>query len=263
LLSENLADQQSDHSDYSCSTCRKHYVTQQAYAQHLRSKKHSEKSSQPPKQKDGKSKSNDEKSSQYLNHSCLFCSNVFSDPHSNLDHMQKIHGFILPDRNQLKNRGGLLRLLSDIIQIDHSCIYCKKIFRSAESAQHHMVSLNHCKVLFEDDHQNRYDISDVSLDKVTTEKCTLATNGVEMILSDGRVLGHRSLSVYYKQKFHPLREESEEDSNQKAVENGSERGELTCCRRQFDLQMRLLPKGNKVQRSARPNNCVRQARVSK
>jgi len=267
LLSDNIADQQSDHSEFSCLICRKRYATQQAYIQHIRSKKHVDKSSQPPKQKDIKNKSNENDSSttQSVKHCCLFCSNVFCNLYSNLDHMQKIHGFILPGPNQLKNRGGLLKLLSDIIQVDHSCIYCNKSFRSAESAQNHMVSLNHCKIVFEDDHhskQTQYDVSDVTISKENAEKCSLSDNGLEIILSDGRVVGHRSLCVYYKQRFHPQKE-SEDNTNQKAVENGGQRGELITCRREYDMQMKLLLKGNRGQRIARPNRCVRQSKVSK
>jgi len=129
-----------------------------------------------------------------------------------------------------------------------------------------MVSINHCKVVFEDNDHNqptRYNVSDVTFEKENAEKCTLADNGFEIILNDGRLVGHRSLCLYYKQRFYLQKEEDEEDTNQKAVENGGQGGELIMCRRQHDMQMKLLPKGKNPQQSSRPNNCVRQARVSK
>jgi hypothetical protein len=262
LLLENLS-QQNATTDFSCSCCRKHYLTQPAYSQHLRSKKHIEKS-QNIKQKDDKPKANfiAPNPSNSLN-SCLFCNRLSNDIDSNLNHMQKNHGLLIPSRNHLKSIEGLLQILYDIIHRDHACLYCNRSFRTAESAQTHMIHLNHCKILFENN-QEYYDISDLSFDKNRENtECVLANNGLEMMLNDGRIIGHRSLCQNYKQKYEYATELGIKYSDRLVIEGSRsvKRIENASYLRAHNLQMRQSLKGKKDQRSARPNNCVRKSRV--
>jgi hypothetical protein len=130
------------------------------------------------------------------------------------------------------------------------------------------VSLNHCKIIFEDkflNHSEFYDITDVSLNTENENNlsCPLSKNGMELVLKDGRTVGHRSLSLYYKQKFHPPQEENSKpldddievlDPNHSQCWHGSE---IIACRQFNAMKTRLLMKGNKLQQCGRPNYCLR------
>jgi len=80
---------------------------------------------------------------------CLFCCKKQPDFDTNLVHMQKEHGFFLPDREYLKDPQGLITYLGEKIAIGNVCIWCNErspYFSSMSAVQNHMNALAHCKL---------------------------------------------------------------------------------------------------------------------
>lgn len=74
---------------------------------------------------------------------CLFCLYPNSDFESNLIHMQKAHGFFLPDHEYLQDCRGLITYLAQKIRHDFLCLYCNgrgREWKSANAARAHMVT---------------------------------------------------------------------------------------------------------------------------
>lgn len=84
---------------------------------------------------------------------CLFCNHESSDLESNTLHMNKNHGFFIPESDYLADLPGLITYLSETIQVLHECLYCHKHTQSSVSAQTHMRDRGHCMMAYttEDD----------------------------------------------------------------------------------------------------------------
>lgn len=99
---------------------------------------------------------------------CIFCpSHGFADLDACLVHMQRSHGFFLPERPYITDLPGLTQYLADKVCVGHLCLYCNgrgRGFHSAEAARRHMISKSHCKVAYdrEDDRLELGDFYDFS-----------------------------------------------------------------------------------------------------
>jgi len=151
-----------------------------------------------------------------LNH-CIFCRSSFEDLERNVYHMEHAHGLFIPDIEYLKDLKGLISYMGEKVTVGNACVFCHKIFRSFESVQAHMSSLNHCK--FSDDFSEFEDFYDFSssyakygdnvdeetlLERVKKDhEIRVSEDGSELILPDGKAVGHRSFFLFYKQRLRP------------------------------------------------------------
>ncbi|ORZ24281.1 C2H2 type zinc-finger-domain-containing protein [Absidia repens] len=212
---------------FCCAICRKSYATEQAYENHMRSKKHRDNEMQqealPHEDTQmtgptGRSTaattpmdysatfSVDEGYSTTTTLRCLFCNENQDQFDANLHHMSKCHGFFLPDAEYLVNAEGLVQYLSTKIQTDFSCLYCNKELKSAQAAMTHMVDKGHCKMAYDESEDvdallQYYDFGTMTDDDsneaiVDTEK---SQNG-ELVLQNGIRLGNRRLLKHYRRK---------------------------------------------------------------
>ncbi|KAK0527491.1 pre-60S factor rei1 [Tilletia horrida] len=101
---------------------------------------------------------------------CLFCT-TYSSPTPSLDaaleHMQRAHGFFLPEREYLIDLPGLMTYLADKITVGNICLYCNargKSFASLDAVRKHMLDKSHCKLAYteEDDIMELSDFYDFS-----------------------------------------------------------------------------------------------------
>jgi len=150
---------------------------------------------------------------------CLFCSKNNNDFQSNLQHMAHDHGFFIPDIEYLKDLEGIIKYLIEKVAVGNVCLYCNgkgKQFYSLEAVQAHMRSLNHCKLLYEgneEEYEDFYDFSsdyedlpteetpEGSLENIVKSSVTVSENGCDLIFNDGKTVGHRSLAIYYRQRY--------------------------------------------------------------
>lgn len=84
--------------------------------------------------------------------SCLFCNvTPFENQDETAKHMQKEHGFFIPDREYLVDLPGLLLYLGEKVSIGNVCLSCNgkgKEYRTLEAVRKHMIDKSHCKVRF-------------------------------------------------------------------------------------------------------------------
>jgi len=148
----------------------------------------------------------------------LFCQQISKDLERNLEHMTMEHGFFLPDLEYLKDIQGLIKYLGEKIAVGHTCLYCNgkgRGFYSLEAVQGHMRSLNHCKLLYEDNEDEYGDFYDFSVDYGTTEEdkdkevdpvktpVRLSEDGSQLLFENGKAVGHREYVPYYRQRYRP------------------------------------------------------------
>eukprot|EP00002_Diphylleia_rotans_P007780 TRINITY_DN17440_c0_g1_i1.p1 TRINITY_DN17440_c0_g1~~TRINITY_DN17440_c0_g1_i1.p1 ORF type:complete len:430 (-),score=119.03 TRINITY_DN17440_c0_g1_i1:338-1627(-) len=173
---------------------------------------------------------------------CIFCKHKSADLQSNLHHMTKEHSFFIPDIEYLVDLEGLIGYLGEKISVGNICLYCNgkgRAFHSLEGVRSHMIEKSHCKMIYEEDTIEEYaDFYDFSpsypTDHIPAIEGAEAVDGEdwedveeddeqeddveevigkwkesvriadtqELILADGKRLGHRSLAIYYKQKPH-------------------------------------------------------------
>jgi len=147
---------------------------------------------------------------------CLFCPVRSENFKRNMEHMIYEHGFFIPDTEYIKDLEGFITYLGEKVFVGNICLYCNgkgKTFWSFDAVQRHMRDLNHCKILYEGNEEEYEEYFDFSSDyeglsskeaiEIIKPAATLSENGCELILNDGKAIGHRSLIVYYKQKIKP------------------------------------------------------------
>ncbi|ADV20631.1 pre-60S factor REI1 [Cryptococcus gattii Ru294] len=178
---------------------------------------------------------------------CLFCTRRSETVDENVGHMASIHSFFIPDKEILIDLSGLLSYLGEKVAIGNLCLFCPnggKEFGSLEAVRKHMIDKNHCKLAYETgedraeladfyDFQGDSDdedwededgeeigsdeeVMDVSDRPQRPKKASvaLAADGLSLVLPSGRTLGHRSLKVYYDQRYRPS---DDSDVNQSAL----------------------------------------------
>lgn len=77
---------------------------------------------------------------------CLFCNYESPTVALNANHMEKIHGMFIPERQYLVDLEGLLSVLQQRVLEFHECLYCGKVKANAFAAQTHMRDIGHCKI---------------------------------------------------------------------------------------------------------------------
>lgn len=94
---------------------------------------------------------------------CIFCSaSGFADLDASLAHMQKQHGFFIPERSYLVDLPGMAQYLADKVSVGHMCLYCNgrgRGFNTSEAARKHMLDKYHCKVAY-DREEDQLELSD-------------------------------------------------------------------------------------------------------
>ncbi|KAG0000626.1 hypothetical protein BGZ80_001338 [Entomortierella chlamydospora] len=182
-----------------CKICRKSYSSENAYQNHLVSKKHKETEAklkanprpaaavvEKPTKSDVESITSkvtvdltitDETTQEELEElmdkkiesavrleltDCLFCTEKAETFESNVDHMTKTHGLFIPDIEYLVDIEGLIKYLGEKISIGNVCLYCNgkgRQIRSLEAVRRHMVDKGHCKIPY-DTESDMMEISD-------------------------------------------------------------------------------------------------------
>lgn len=163
-----------------CDVCNKFFSSENAFANHLHSRKHKEHE---------KSKINDssktitdvetqiERNARFPNSEmegvesegeyeeadndeslettqCLFCPHFSCTFEDNMRHMTKSHSFYIPDVQYVTDFEALIGYLGEKVGFGKVCLYCNgkgKEFHSIEAVQKHMTDKGHCKIFYEGD----------------------------------------------------------------------------------------------------------------
>lgn len=80
---------------------------------------------------------------------CLFCNYESPSIPLNANHMEKIHGMFIPEKNYLVDLDGLISSLQEKIYEFHECLSCGKLKPTVFGLQTHMRDKGHCKIRFE------------------------------------------------------------------------------------------------------------------
>jgi len=132
----------------------------------------------------------------------LFCSHVSPDMETNLEFMRLTYGFFIPMREYCTDLNGLLTYLGEKIGVGLNSIYDNKQFGSAEACQNHMRDTSTCIMLWEnneDEYEAFYNFQGLIEREKQMSNVEVHENGYELIVNDEKILGHRQLSIYYKQ----------------------------------------------------------------
>eukprot|EP00603_Paraphysomonas_imperforata_P004791 CAMPEP_0114443838 /NCGR_PEP_ID=MMETSP0103-20121206/17747_1 /TAXON_ID=37642 ORGANISM="Paraphysomonas imperforata, Strain PA2" /NCGR_SAMPLE_ID=MMETSP0103 /ASSEMBLY_ACC=CAM_ASM_000201 /LENGTH=438 /DNA_ID=CAMNT_0001615297 /DNA_START=76 /DNA_END=1393 /DNA_ORIENTATION=- len=154
---------------------------------------------------------------------CIFDDKEFDTVEENLAYMESTFGFFVPEREYLTDLSALIIYLGEKVKLGGICIYCQKQFGPGRSCQSHMQAKSHCKIAYQegvdlDEFDDFYDFSasyksieggDGNKNDEDGLEKTLEVSAIgELILTDGRCVGHRAFRKYYKQQYKP--EESRE-----------------------------------------------------
>ncbi len=150
----------------------------------------------------------------------------------NVEHMFKVHGLFIPNQEDLEDAEGLLCYLFKIISEFHECLYCGKTKETVEGIRSHMIDKGHCKIAFDEELDQFYDFEGGSEDgaeegvigedegHVEADRTSPPLehdfhpdSDHELHLPSGRILGHRSLSRYYRQNLHSYPTPAERDAS--------------------------------------------------
>lgn len=143
---------------------------------------------------------------------CLFCGRQSASLAESLDHMAAEHSFFVPDLDYCVDLPGLIAYLGEKIAVWTRCLWCPDTTRSyytTEAARQHMREKGHCKLAFELDDMPEYaDFYDWSAcefprgDGVPRPApFEVSDNGYEIMLPDGRIVGHRQMQRMYAQHY--------------------------------------------------------------
>jgi pre-60S factor REI1 len=159
----------------------------------------------------------------------VFDARRFDTCEQNVAYMHKQYGLFIPDREYLIDLDGLIDYLNAKVKLGHVCLYCQKYFSSASACQRHMISKSHCKLLYDErvdgvEYEDFYDFSpsyrqldnqaaqvgssievegteDMSVDAYHLHPVAPKVSSIgELVLLDGRTVGHRDLRRYYRQR---------------------------------------------------------------
>ncbi|CAG9822521.1 unnamed protein product [Phaedon cochleariae] len=163
-----------------CTACHKSFGNQNAFDNHLNSKKHKDNekvsnsdsnsvtSSIPSLKRNTSANKTNEVDSDVEevdsdewddfsenpmdNNDCIFCLHHSRNLMMNLEHMTVVHSFFIPDIEYCTDVEGLLRYLGEKISDGFMCLWCNdkgRTFHTAESARQHMLDKGHCKMIHE------------------------------------------------------------------------------------------------------------------
>jgi pre-60S factor REI1 len=134
---------------------------------------------------------------------CLFCPHTAEGMGENFEHMADKHSFFVPDIERLSDAEGLLRYLGEKVAIGFECLECNgrgRAFTSLEGVRDHMVEKCHTKL---DWFGNEAEYEDFYEWEETDAPFKDIEPGVKLMLANGKELGHRDLTRYYKQNYRP------------------------------------------------------------
>lgn len=155
---------------------------------------------------------------------CIFCTADFPTFEANLKHMTEAHSFFVPDVEYLTDLEGLIAYLQEKVAVYFECLLCNgkgKGFASLESVRKHMVDKGHCSIDYSENGvlelEEYYDFSssypdwdeveegDASQELAIHRKHGIEADdtGFELTLKNGQRVGHRSLRLFYKQRYAP------------------------------------------------------------
>ncbi|KAK3998296.1 C2H2 type zinc-finger-domain-containing protein [Cladorrhinum sp. PSN332] len=77
---------------------------------------------------------------------CLFCNYESPTPALNVNHMEKIHGMFIPEKQYLVNLEGLLNHLQERVFDLNECLTCYKVKANTYAVQTHMRDKSHCQI---------------------------------------------------------------------------------------------------------------------
>lgn len=172
-----------------CNVCRKEFISEKSYENHLNSKKHRENAERTEKktqllgdQDDTQMKVSAQKTiastargtdadddggeieevdsdewcedteNPIENNDCIFCPHHSEDLVENVKHMSVAHSFFVPDTEYIIDLEGLLVYLGEKVTRDFICLWCNdrgRTFYSLDAVRKHMVDKGHCKMLHE------------------------------------------------------------------------------------------------------------------
>lgn len=169
---------------------------------------------------------------------CVFDDHESATAEENVAYMAKRFGFFVPYIESLVDLEGLLTYIGQKVGIGYACVECDRAFVSVSSVQRHMLDKQHCRMTCDDsvwveeyatfydfgssiegeDEDNGYeefdgeemlameaeglqlvDSSRIASAPVLPADDTLIED-VAMVVAGKKVIGHRSLRVYYNQK---------------------------------------------------------------
>jgi len=145
---------------------------------------------------------------------CLMCPKVCKTIEGLLKHMIEKHQFLIPDIEYVKDMNGLIDFLQQKVYIGFCCLGCEKSFHSFQSTHRHMIDKRHIFISEEGEEEiiDFYDYSSswesdsqtLSLLSAADEgKIKLSDGGYSLCLASGRVVGHRDLVPFYRQRLRP------------------------------------------------------------
>jgi pre-60S factor REI1 len=130
-----------------------------------------------------------------------------------MEYMKEKFGFFIPDQEYLIDRDGLLEYLGEKVKLGGLCLYCQKQQRPGKPCVQHMIDKSHCKIAYQenidlDEYEDFYDFtaSYNEDDEDEPKKVTISPVTGELVLLDGRTVGHRDFKIYYKQHYRPQEE---------------------------------------------------------
>lgn len=176
---------------------------------------------------------------------CIFCSSESKSASENVRHMKQSHGLFIPYESELDEESGIetiVRYLQERVAIYHSCFSCemsKAPFQSVSAVRKHMLDKGHTSLKFDEDDEQMMDCYNFDKDDVNGDEnddswtdcdedlygegsALIAEDGSELILANGKVLGHRQFRHIFKQNLIPYDDEEERRRNhQLLLENGT------------------------------------------
>ncbi|KAL7719019.1 Matrin-type domain-containing protein [Entamoeba marina] len=217
---------------YYCSLCKKRYNSENQIKEHEKTKKHKQNAKKYPDNAKNcikKEKIHNEPEEEFdddipiqtidemiqerkdlapkrSSKHCLFCDEESEDMMKNLEHMESVHSFFIPNIELCDDISGLLNYLHEKICIGYLCIWCSKQtspFNSWQAVRQHMTDMCHCKMCYDEqtieEYDDFYDYSEVP-DPVEI----ISVDDSSMELANGKIIGHRSYSTFYKQSVKPV-----------------------------------------------------------
>ncbi|KAH3671122.1 hypothetical protein OGAPHI_000833 [Ogataea philodendri] len=130
---------------------------------------------------------------------CFYCGAVYDDEEANVAHMSSYHGLFIPEKEYLTDLSGLLQYLGDTLILHKECLRCGFVGKNTESIRQHIRSKGHCVIPYETRPERQLIEKFYTFDEDDLTTVKILPSGIE--LPDGRVLGSRSFSKYYKQSF--------------------------------------------------------------
>ena len=225
VLASGSGDYDKEESSLFSTASEKHFTSRKAWQEHLESRNHDQKTAETDSKVSSLSNESplstlslntheeDQSASKEESFSplqCLFCNVESASLDLNLTHMSHAHSFFIPDAEYLIDMESLLSYLFAVVSLFHECLFCGSSKTTKLGVQDHMRGKGHCKIDFEDDKHDLkefYDFSGDMDDEEDQPKTEMApvSNGDELHLPSGKVLGHRSRARFFRQDLsnHP------------------------------------------------------------